>query len=232
MAYNLVTLATLRMRLFSRVDTARYWVDEEARLALNDALLFWNLLTGQWRRSLILTITPASDPYVPLSSVMIWPLRMQFSITGVPIEKTSIAALDYALPGWEGQSTADGGSVPPSITFWAPRSLQLVAVWPRPTVATDVVFDGVSETPLLVNDGDFIDLDEGQHDVLLNYAAHLLQWKIGGDRFRSSAPAHQALILAAGEQNAGLRSTAIYRRAAGRDTDRQHRSRARSPQTA
>lgn len=223
MAYNLVSLATLRTRLFDRVDTARHWVNEEARLALNDTLLFWNLLTGQWRRQLTPTLVPGGDPYVALGSTIIWPMRMELS-DGTLVEKTSIAALDYAIPGWEGQAIGDAG-VPTSITFWAPRSLQFLVVWPRPIVATAVVFDGVSETPVLVNDGDFIDLDDGVQDVLLNYAAHLLQWKDGGAKFRSTDPARVALILAAADQNAQLKATAIYRRAAGLDTDQGHRPR-------
>ncbi len=223
MAYNLVDLATLRTSLFTRVDTSRHWVNEEARLALNDTLLFWNLLTGMWRRQLTPTIQPGGDPYVFLASTMIWPMRMELA-TGALIEKTSIAALDYAIPGWEGQQIGDAG-VPTAITFWAPRSLQFFVIWPRVAVATTVLFDGVSDTPVLVNDGDFIDLDEGLHDVVLNYAAHLLQWKDGGVRLRSTDAARIALILAAGDTNAQLKATAIYRRAAGLDADREHRPR-------
>jgi hypothetical protein len=225
-AHVQVTWATLRSRLFERVDSAQHWVNAEALIKTNNALRFWNLLTGMWRRSVSVVLSPGGDPYYALTGTMIWPMRMELS-DGTVVPKVSIASLDLGQPTWEGETTADGGSVPAAVTFWAPRELQLFTVWPRPTVSTTVTFDGVSETPVLSADGDFIDLEDDVFEVLLNYAAHLLQFKDGGPKFFGTAPAWNAMVTLAGDYNSELRTTSIYRKALGRDTDRDHHHRMR-----
>lgn len=229
MAHAHITLATLQTRLLERVDSSRFWVDAEATIKLNDALKFWNLLTGMWRRQVSRTITFSSDPYNIFSSTMTWPMRMQ-TTSGRLIEKTSIAALDNAIRGWENQTITDGGIVPTQITAWAPRSFQFFAIWPRIPVggaSVTVEFDGVSETPVLVNAGDFLDLEDDVHDVILGYAAHLLQFKKGGPKFFGTTVDKDALILLAGDYNAQLRATSLYRQAAMRQTDSDHHHRRR-----
>jgi hypothetical protein len=233
MAHQQVTLATLQTRLLERVDSSRFWVAAEATIKLNDALKFWNILTGRWRRSVSRTLTAASDPYNIFSSTMTWPMRMEVASTGRLIEKTSIAALDNAIPGWENQTLTSGGTVPTQLTFWAPRSFQFFAVWPRIPVggaSVTVDFDGVSETPVLVNAGDFLDLEDNVHDVILGYAAHLLLFKKGGPKFFQTTAAYDDLIVLAGDYNQQLRATSLYRQAAMRVTDRDHKRR-RRPET-
>jgi len=232
MAHEHITLATLRTRLFERVDVSQHWVNAEALIKINDAIRFWNVLTGYWRKSQTKIIQPASDPYNFLTGDMTWPLRMEL-LTGADrlVEKTSIAAMDMGIPGWEGQSLGDTG-LPDRITFWAPRSLQHFVVWPKPAVppggtAVTVIFDGIAETPVLVADGDFLDLEDDVHDVILDYAAHLLQFKDGGPKFFSTAGTYQALIALAGDYNEQLRSTTIYKEAMTKDTDRDQRHRTR-----
>jgi len=232
MAHEHVTLAELRTQLFERVDTSQHWVAAEALIKINDALRFWNVLTGYWRTPVTKVIQPASDPYNFLPGTMTWPMRMELTL-GVNrlVDKTSIAALDMGMPGWEGQSIGDTG-VPDRITFWAPRSLQHFVVWPKPAVApggtaVTVIFDGVAETPVLAADGDFVDLEDAVHDTILDYAAHLLQFKDGGPKFFSTAPAYAALISVAGDFNEQLRATTIYKEAMSKDHDREQRERTR-----
>lgn len=222
MALQNVTLAQLRADLFAKVDSSRHWTNEEARIALNDVLLFWNLLTGQWRRTITLTFTaPQGDGYLPLpdSTTLIWPMRMERS-DGTPIERASITSLNLAIPRWRGHATDDGGAIPTSVQYWAARSLQLVVLYPKPAATTNVILDGVADTPVLTADGDFVDLDEGILDTVLECAAHWLQFKDGGPKFENTIPALQSLILLAGDLNDQIRSTNLYRRAQGRDTDR------------
>ncbi len=226
MTYQQVTLATLRTRLFERVQASAHWVDAEALIALNDTLKFWNLLTGRWRRQVSVTFSPGSTPYLPLPGTLTWPMRVEHS-AGTPITKTSITALDRALPGWEAQTTSSSG-VPATVQFWAPRSLRLIALWPRPAVATPRGVDGISDTPELAADGDFIDLDEGLHNTFLDYAAHLLTWKDGGQAFLATASALQRFVIAAAAENQQIRSSSLYRAAAMQDTDPKLRARRRA----
>ncbi len=232
MAHEHITLAALRTDLFARVDASQHWVNAEALIKINDALRFWNVLTGYWRTQQTKIIQPASDPYNFLTGDMTWPMRMELT-TGADrqVEKTSFAAIDMGIPGWEGQSIGDAG-VPDRITFWMPRSLQQFAVWPKPAVppggtAVTVLFDGIAETPVLAADGDFVDLEDDVHDVLLDYAAHLLQFKDGGPKFFSTSETYNALITLAGDYNDQLRATTIYKEALTRDTDRDQRERMR-----
>lgn len=226
MAHVQVTWATLRARLDERIDSSQHWVDAEKLIAMNDTLKLLNLLTGLWRRRVTVTFTPAGDPYLPLTSTMTWPMRMELA-DGTFVEKTSIPVADLAIPGWEGQTTADGGDVPTIVTSWMPRGLQFLTVWPRPIVNTGLVFDGISETPVLAADGDFIDIDQGQLDVLLGCAAHFLTFKDGGPLFEATVVDFEALVLMAGDLNEEIRSSAIYLNAQQRDSDRDHRPRVR-----
>ena len=232
MAHEHISLAVLRTRLFERVDTSQHWVDAEALIKINDAIRFWNVLTGYWRAPQTKIIQPAGDPYNFLAGDMTWPMRMQLA-TGTQrlVEKTSLAALDMGLPGWEGQSIGDTG-VPDRLTFWAPRALQFFVVWPKPATppagtAVTVIFDGIAETPVLVNDGDFIDAEDDILDHLLDYAAHLLQFKDGGPKFFSTVDTYARLIGLAGDYNAQLRATTIYKEALSKDHDRDQRQRTR-----
>ena len=59
MPYQAVTLATLRTRLQNRYGNVAFWSNEEARLALNEALRYWNLFTGRWRTRIVLATTAA-----------------------------------------------------------------------------------------------------------------------------------------------------------------------------
>ncbi len=222
MALINVTWATLRSRLQERLDSSQHFVDAELLIKFNDTLKVWNLLTGQWRTTVTALYShPSSDAYIFLPSTMIWPMRMELA-DGTPVEKVSFTSLFLAIPGWPGHTTADGGSVPSAVTFWAPRSLQLAVLYPRPTADTTVTIDGIMDTPVLVNDGDFIDLDEGLHEDLLDLAAHWAQFKDGGPKFFETAPALQKLVLRAGDINAEIRAMNIYRRAQGRDRDTDH----------
>ena len=142
MPFTEITLATFRTRLFERVETSAHWTNAEALIVINDLLCLWNLLTGTWRDPISLTIQPGGDPYVSLPGSLLWPFRIEIAAGGgTPSPRTSIAVLDRAQPGWEGQQIGDTG-VPTAITYWAARTLELLAIWPRVLVATPVTKDG------------------------------------------------------------------------------------------
>ena len=222
MAFINVTWAALRTQLQERLDSSQHWVDAELLIKFNDTLKFWNLLTGQWRTTVTASYNhPSSDAYIFLPGTMIWPMRMELA-DGTPVEKVSFASLHLAIPGWPAHTTADGGAVPTTVKFWAPRSLQLATLYPRPVVTTPVTVDGIMDTPVLAADGDFLDLDEGLHEDLLDLAAHWAQFKDGGPKFYQSVPALQKIVLRAGDINEEIRATDVYRKAQGQDRDRDH----------
>ena len=215
MAYAAVTLSTLQTRLNERLENSAFYVTAELTLALNEALRVWNLYTGTWRSRITVALKPESDSYFTLPQSMAFPMRMQSGNT--PMAKSSLHDLDCGKPGWEGQLIGDTG-VPAAPSVWAPVSLTLIAYWPRVALTgTTLTIDGVAATPVLVNAGDYIDLNESRHNVLLDYAKHYLSIKRGGMELQQTSPSLIAFLEAAADENALFRESSFFRWAMARD---------------
>jgi hypothetical protein len=225
MPYQVSTLAQLKVTLAAQVDGSIFWTDEEARLALNEMLRDWNLLTGRWRRRLTLS-TAAPVAGVPtveydLGATMTYGMRVRIG-TNPGLIPTSIFELDLARPTWRAETITSGSDVPPRTIHWAPVSLRRIAIWPATATAgvNDLFVDGVANTPILVEDGDFVDLGEEIIDVLTDYALHLLAFKEGGARWAATQEAFVDFLQAAAEENGLLKASQAYRRYAGLDRRR------------
>ncbi len=219
MPHIAVTLATLRQDIQDRWEGQAFWSDEEARLYLNQALRWWNLFTGRWkRRELVATV--AGDPWISLSSTLVYPVTVRFQ-NGPALRRSSITDLSMAKPGWQGHTTVDGGVIPTVPKVWAPAGLNLIAIWPADAVGDlPLMVDNVRQTPYLVNNVDFVDLSEAEHHVLLGEALFIGAFKVGGQRLQATMGFHKAFLAAAADQNDRLRASTYYRKAAGLDTQR------------
>lgn len=219
MAYTTTTLAQLKIGMQERWDSAVFWTDEEARLAINEALRFWNLLVGRWHARLTLSTVAAQVEYA-LGATLIYGARV--TVGGVPLTVTSTLELDLGRPTWRGETTASGGDVPTVPTLWAPISLQQIVIWPATAgvIVNGLIVDGVAATPVLVEDGDLIDMGEELHDPLLDFALHVAAFKEGGPRWQATLPYFTTLLKAAAEENSLLKVSRAYRRAAGLDRRR------------
>ena len=116
MPYQVSTLAALQDSLAGRADGSIFWTPEEGRLALNEALRDWNLLTGHWRTTLILsTIAPvAGVPTVEYALGATLTYGMRIRVGSAPaLIPTSIFELDYGRPSWRFETIA-----------WSPPSFQ------------------------------------------------------------------------------------------------------------
>src|SRR5712691_13568740 len=115
MPFTVSSLADLKVSLNQRVDSSLFFAPEEARLALNEALRDWNLLTGRWRRRLTLsTLAPVAGAPITdyaLGATMTYGMRVALS-SGQPVIPTSQLELDLARPTWRRETTASGGDVP------------------------------------------------------------------------------------------------------------------------
>jgi len=230
MPHTAVSLATLRQDLQDRWESQAYWTDIEARYYLNQALRWWNLMTGRWKKREIIN-TVASDPWVPLSSTLVYPVTIRFQDEPA-LRRSSISDLSAAKVGWQGHITTDGGEIPTTPRLWAPAGLNLFAIWPADAVGgLPLVVDSVRQTPVLVNDVDTIDLTEAEHHVLLGEALFIGAFKLGGTRLQAATAFHQAFLLAAADQNDRLRASTFFRKAAGLDTERDERPLRRFPRT-
>jgi hypothetical protein len=220
MPHTRYTLADLHQALAGRVEHVPFWTTNEGTLAIQEALGFWNLLTGYWKARITLDATPGSDPLMALPTSLVFGARVAY--LGQPLALGSLPDLLRGQPNWWTETTTDGGDVPTRPLVWAPVSLQLIAVWPRPASVVPGAFtvNGVAATPSLSSDNTAVDLDDGVLHVLLGYALHVLTFKQGWARFTATMPLLQEFLSMAAEQNTQLTASAAYRQMMGLDRRR------------
>lgn len=219
MPFAVTTLADLKALLRQRTDGSVWWVDEEARLALNEALRLWNLLTGRWRRRVTLSTGAGTVEYA-LPSTLIYGTRV-LSV-GRALTATSTLELDLMRPTWRSETTASGGAVPTVPLLWAPISIQRIAIWPATAgiVLSGLTIDGVSNTPVLVEDADFIDASEEVVDYLADFALHVLAFTGERSVWLATRLLYQQFLQAAAEENGVLKRNLRFRKYAGLDRRR------------
>ena len=219
MAYTAVTLAQLKVGMADRWDESIFWTPEEARLAINEALRDWNLMVGRWHRRLTMSTGAGTVEYA-LGATLIYGTRV--TVSGAPLIAASTLEMDLARSTWRSETTASGGSVPTTPIHWAPISLQRIAIWPATAgiVVNGLVVDGVANTPVLVEDGDLVDLGEELHDPLLDYALHVAAFKEGGARWAATMEYFFTFLQLAAQENSLLKASKAFRRYAGLDRRR------------
>ena len=219
MAYTTTTLAQLKVGMTQNWDDVVFWTDEEARLAINEALRDWNLMVGRWQRRLTLSTAAGTVEYA-LGATLIYGARVK--VGTVPLHPTSTLELDLGRPTWRQETTASGGDVPTTPIHWAPISLQRIAIWPATAAlgVNNLLVDGVANTPVLVEDADTVDLGEELHDPLLAYALHVAAFKEGGARWQATLPYFTAFLQLAAQENGLLKTNKAFRRFAGLDRRR------------
>jgi hypothetical protein len=217
MAFQSVTLTTLQAELANKWDNVPFWTAEEARTALNEGLRMWNAITGYWRNRITLLTIP-NDNYLPLPGNLAYKSRVEFN--GSPLAPSSLLGLDSGRPSWEGETTITAG-VPSAPKIWAPVSTDLIVIWPADHLGFGTLtIDGMAQTPVLVNGGDFVDLGQEEHNQLLGYALHVASFKHGGQLFESTKHLYEAWVKAAGERNEQFKASSLYRKVLNIDQGR------------
>lgn len=215
MAYTTVTLATLRARLQDRYTGDPFWTEGEANDALNEALRYFNLLTGYWRGTTTATTT-ANQPFVSVPAALTYRTRVYRAATKV-LTRTSISGLYRTRRNWRTQTTASGSPVPTVISEWAPIGLSKIAIWPADAVGgTTLTLDGVIVTPVLSGDGSFLDLGEEELQLVLAEALYVLGFK-RPSILQELAAQHRIFMEGCGERNDQLRASAFYKNILGLD---------------
>lgn len=219
MPYQTLTLAYLKVMLKDRFERIRFVTDEECRLALNETLREWNLWTGKWRRRALYTTVAGQTEY-SLGTTMTYAGAVR--VNSLPLLPSSMADLEIGRPSWRTENVASGGDVPTVPTIWAPLSLSQIVIWPAVTLGlvNALAVDGVSDTPVLVEDGDDVDLGDEILDLCVDFALHVALFKYGGPQWNATLPYYQAFLQAAAEENGRLKANQKFRRAAGLDRRR------------
>lgn len=216
MPYSRVTLATLRTTLQAKWDDVPFWTPVEATLAINETLQWYNLGTGVWRQRV--NLTTVADQVVYSTPAPLWmPVRMEFN--GQPIAMSSLTDLDNGRPEWQSETTADAG-VPSAPQFWAPIGLTQFAIWPADALGNNsLLMDGVLNTPVLTNDGDYIDLDDSELDPVLGEALHIAAFK-DPSRWPRTQAWHVNFLTTLRSHNQRLDASNLFRQAQGTDNSR------------
>ena len=217
MPYTTTTLAQLQARLADRYENVPFWTAEEGRLAINESLRVFQALTGYWKQRITITV-PALEHWVPIPGTIMQRTRLE--LNNKIIGRTSLVAMKYGHPFWQTDTVLSGGSVPTTIKNWMPAGLSLVGVWPAPIANQSVIVDGIAQTPILVNPGDFVDLGDEEFSTLLGFALHLLSFKAPDALFAASTPFRDAFYAAAALRNAQFKASDFYRHYTGLDVAR------------
>lgn len=209
------TWATIRQRLQERIESKPFWDVIEARDAFNETLLTWNLLTGQWKRRITLPTVAGQYEYA-LSASMLYRMRLTYNTQ--PMSPSSREEFNNGRPRWRSETTASGGDVPNRPMLWAPISLQLIYIWPADAVGGGTLtVDGVSATPVVVEDGDPVDIEDPHLPVFLGMSEHLLTFKKGGPAFAATLPFFQAFVEEAADENDLILTSQFFRKVMGWD---------------
>lgn len=213
MAFTTVSLADIKVSLKRKYEGVRFYTDEEVRLAFNEALREWNLWTGRWRRTILLPITGNTWEY-NLGATITYAAAVRH--LDVPLNNCSTADLELGHPSWRLETIASGGDVPTRPTYWAPLSLQQIIIWPALAVdGGNISVEGVSNTPVLTEEADTVDIGEETIDVLVDYSLHVMSFKQSGPMWVATLPYWKALLQAAAKENGRLKANQKFRRAAG-----------------
>lgn len=224
MPYQQVTLAQMVQNAKDTTEGVPFWTDPEIVALINESLRWWNLFTGEWRRVDNL-VSVAGEHFYDLTSTLTWSARVTFR--DKPLSLDSFVSLDYGRPNWQSETGGAGGSIPALPTLWAPVGIRTIALWPAPPANGELfTVDGVAETPVLVNPGDFVDLGQDEFNRFFGEVLYLMSFKEAGPRFAASAHYHKEFIEAAMDKNQRLKASSFFRKYTGIDVARGQRPRA------
>jgi len=204
MAYPSVTRAQLRAALQLRWEEDPFWTDDDANQALNDALRLWSAYTDFWWDSTTAT-QPANDNFVVTTS----PIGVQTRVLleNVALEPTTLSDLDHGQNDWQ--------SVRGTPVLWAPIDYASFVVYPcSATTLTNLIVEGIRETPTLTTDADVVQLGAEEQVAILDYAIHAAAFKRGASFIEATQPHFLRFQQACLLRNAQLGMSRVFQDAA------------------
>ena len=126
-------------------------------------------------------------------------LRVQLNNRNLPLD--TLYALDQARYAWQNQR---------GLPKFAAASFDLLALAPVPNGNYGVSCDLVASAPLPATFDDYVQLGREEIPYILDYARHLLSFKLGGDEFASSFPLYDNFQAGAARRNTRLAETTRY----------------------
>ena len=214
MAYQRVTLATLRTQLSSRLKTSGvFWSQAEQDRALNEAIAAWQLMTGDHVINVTQAITDTTKNVVDLVTTdsqggLLSVLRMKPASGAAPRE-LSVFELDHGFYGWRTETASLTTQRP---DYWAPIGVSSVAIYPRVGATATYTFQAYGDVVALTATNSYIDIGEGELQRVLGLAQAILQFKEGLPEGTDNTKALRELFtFIAQNRNKALLETAAYK---------------------
>lgn len=133
------------------------------------------------------------------------PTLLMTQINGVGVWSGSVFEMDAFLASWQ--------SSPGVPQFAGMCDRNLVAFGPVPDRTYGVAMDVACNIPVPVADTDFIQVDRGAINPLIDYAEHLAAFKMAGAEFHNTDKNRQNFYLAAALENQRITKGSFYRSA-------------------
>ena len=133
------------------------------------------------------------------------PTLLMTQIDGVQAWCGSVFEMDSFLASWQ--------STPDTPNFAGMCDRNMVAFGPIPDRIYSVTMDLVGNIPVPVSDGDFIQMDRGALNPMIDYAAHLAAFKMAGTEFHNQDKTRKNFYVAAAVENARITKGNFYRSA-------------------
>jgi hypothetical protein len=133
------------------------------------------------------------------------PTLLMSQIDGVQVWTGSVFEMDAFLASWQAK--------PDEPRFVGMAGRNLVAFGPTPSSTHSVVVDVVGNIPLPVSDSDFLQVDRGAINPLLDYAQHLASWKMAGVEFHNTDKLRVNFYRQAALENQRITQGSFYRSA-------------------
>lgn len=125
------------------------------------------------------------------------PATLGLYLNGFPVFVDAVRNGDDFNPNWQGQS-------PKIPTSCYQAGLNLLG-FPNPDQKYGILITVVQNAPVPKLPGDFIQVDRGDYDAIIDEAQHIAAFKMGGAEFFATVPLHQNFMDQAAKYNAKLK---------------------------
>ncbi len=203
-AYALTSIGTILTRLQQRTQApaSSYWAEQEYLYAINEALRFWQALTGDLTATIYVGSANLDGAWLEVPRQLIGVNRV--SVAGRPLAQEELGSIDYSRPNWE---TSTG-----TPKLWIPDGTTRIGIFPRPSTPVVFLLEGPAEANNL-GVGDFVNLGNEELTDILDYCLHYLSIKEGSPEMDSTMSGMKQLVLAGAERNQQLRKTNLFKKA-------------------
>ncbi len=215
MAYQRVTLSTLRTQLDAKLKTqGNYWSQAEKDRGINEAVAIWQGMTGDHIVYITQTVASTTENLVNVNTTdtsgkSLSIIRVAPTGGGAALREMHYYDLDQGYYGWRTETASSTTQRP---AYWAPVGMDKFFVYPRTGASQTYDLTCYGEVAVLVNTGDYIDINEGELQRLLGMAQAILSFKEGIVEGTDNATAlRDMFMLVAQTRNKELQLTATYK---------------------